>query len=76
MKTGPFSLEEDALILQRGQERKENSSTSGLWKSLEKELNRTTWSIGYRWTTTLAKQLAEATIVRVRTHFFAIKSTG
>lgn len=63
MKIGPFTQEEDALITQRVLECKENDKIKGLWKNLEKELNRTTWSIGYRWTAVLAKQIAESSIV-------------
>ncbi len=63
MNVGQYTAEEDALIIQRVQECKDSNNLKGLWKGLERELNRATWSIGYRWTTTLAKQIAEANIV-------------
>eukprot|EP01034_Spumella_vulgaris_P028994 gene28994-35961_t len=57
MNQGPFTPEEDAFILQRVKEVKSNGeSIKGLWKGLEREMNRTTWAIGYRWTSVLSKQ--------------------
>ena len=48
LKKGRFIAEEDAIIKQRVAEWGDRSN-NGLWVSLEKELGRSTNSIGKRW---------------------------
>lgn len=56
MKTGPYTAAEDQLILQRVAEHRNSNKKNGFWKALEEEMNRSTWSLGHRWTSFLSKQ--------------------
>ena len=55
MKKGPFSAEEDALIIQRVAEWGDNRK--GMFVSLEKEIGRPGDKIAQRWRLTLQKKL-------------------
>lgn len=57
MISGPFTEAEDQLILQRVAEYRASGKKQGFWKALENEMNRSTWAIGHRWTSVLARQL-------------------
>lgn len=63
MITGPFTEAEDQLILQRVAEYRASGKKQGFWKSLENEMNRSTWAIGHRWTSVLARQLPGPKVV-------------
>jgi hypothetical protein len=54
MKKGPFTAEEDAVIVQRVQEWGDRGQ--GLWVQLEQELGRSGQLISERWRKTLRKK--------------------
>jgi hypothetical protein len=54
MKKGPFTAEEDAVILQRVQEWGDRGQ--GLWVQLSQELGRPASSISRRWSMTLREK--------------------
>ena len=55
LRRGPFSEEEDALILQRRAEwEMAGDGLRGLWKALEEEMGRPAKSIRDRWAATLS----------------------
>ena len=55
LRKGPFSEEEDALILQRRAEwEKAGDGLVGLWKALEEEMGRPATKIRQRWANTLS----------------------
>ena len=53
MKKGPFTAEEDAIIIQRVTEWGDKGK--GLWVSLDKELGRPNYNIRQRWIKSLSK---------------------
>jgi hypothetical protein len=55
LKTGPFSPEEDAVIIERVTNWDTNKR--GLWAALERELGRPNATIRTRWTHTLSKRV-------------------
>ena len=54
LKKGPFTPEEDAIIVERVKQW--GNKGKGLWVALEKELGRSSLSIRNRWTQILAKK--------------------
>ena len=58
-KKGPFSKEEDEIIIQRRVEASQMTSTgricNGLWTSIGLELNRSCTTIHWRWNSVLSK---------------------
>lgn len=57
MKKGPFTPEEDAVIVQRVREWGDRGQ--GLWVQLEQELGRRLSSVRQRWNTTLSKKQSQ-----------------
>ena len=78
LRKGPFSEEEDALILQRRAEWGEaGKGFRGLWKALEEEMGRPGMNIRQRWAGVLTKQ-AKANIFTpemVRSFLYKIPSS-
>ena len=56
LKSGRFSAEEDALVLQRVAEWGEDTAKTALWASLEQELGRAAACIRKVWSNRLRKQ--------------------
>lgn len=54
MKKGPFTPEEDAIIVQRVSDY--GAGYKGLWVILEKELGRSSANVNHRWRNTLSKR--------------------
>ena len=64
LKTGPYTPDEDALILARVRESAEagNKFRPGFWAMLGKELNRSSSTVIFRWKKTLC-HVNDATVL-------------
>ena len=58
MKHGPFTLEEDAFIIETVLNWKRNNLKAGIWVHLEKQMNRKDKRISERWRHVLSKKYA------------------
>ena len=75
LRRGPFSEEEDALILQRRAEwEKAGDGLRGLWKALEEEMGRPGDFIRNRWAGTLTKQTKATVFTPEMVRSFCIRS--
>ena len=75
LRRGPFSEEEDALILQRRAEwEKAGDGLRGLWKALEEEIGKPAKYIRERWATVLTKQTKATVFTPEMVSSFCIRS--
>ena len=75
LRRGPFSEEEDALILQRRAEwEKAGSALRGLWAALKEEMGRPARSIRARWAGVLTKQTKITVFTPEMVKSFCIRS--